>query len=103
MARLSRGKFGRLLFGPMLGGRKLRLERFDMGFERADDLIGQRSFIRIPEAAGARPSIRTTSFQPSGRPNPRSLVVSERLLPRPRFARWRTASVDTLNSSAACL
>jgi hypothetical protein len=40
MARLARGEFGRLLFGALLGGGELRLERFDMGFERSDDLIG---------------------------------------------------------------
>jgi hypothetical protein len=45
MARLSRGEFGSLLFRPMLGGRELRLERFDMGFEGPDDVLGQRAFI----------------------------------------------------------
>jgi hypothetical protein len=45
MTRLSRGKFGRLLFGALLGRGKLRLERFDMGFERSYDLIGERSFV----------------------------------------------------------
>jgi hypothetical protein len=40
VARLARGELGRLLFGSKLGGDKLRLERFDMGFERSNDLIG---------------------------------------------------------------
>lgn len=81
MARLARSELGRLLFGAMLGRRKLRLEGFDMGFERSNDLIGQRSFVRKtrPQAATVRkprkivPTLRRT--------NPRSLIVSERLLP----------------------
>ena len=78
--RLARGKFGRLFFGPLLGGRKLRLERIDMGFEHSDDLIGQRSFIGIPRARGA--AVNPNAIVPTlGRPNPRSLIVAERLLP----------------------
>ena len=81
MARLARGEFGRLFFRSMLGGRKLRLERFDMGFERSDELIGQRPFIRIPGALGA--AIDPSDIVPAiRRPNSRSLVVSERLLPK---------------------
>jgi hypothetical protein len=80
MPRLARGKFGRLLFGPLLGGRKLRLERIDMGFERSDDMIRQRSFIRIPKAL--RTAVNPNDVVPTlWRPNSRSLVVSERLLP----------------------
>jgi hypothetical protein len=80
MARLTCGKLGRLLFGPLLGGRKLRLERIDMRFERPDDLIGQRSFIRIPEAL--RAAIHASGVVPTlRRPDPRALIVSERLLP----------------------
>ena len=45
MTRLARSEFGRLLFGALLGGGKLRLERFDMRFERSYDLVGQRSFV----------------------------------------------------------
>ena len=40
MTRLARSEFGRLLFGALLGGGKLRLECFDMRFERLDDPIG---------------------------------------------------------------
>jgi hypothetical protein len=82
MLRLARGKFGRMLFGALLGGRKLRLERIDVGFKRSDDLIGKRPFIRIPEAL-------TVSVNPSAvvptlrRPNSCSLIVSERFLPSP--------------------
>jgi hypothetical protein len=80
MPRLARDKFGRLLFGPLLGGRKLRLERIDVGFERSDDLIRQRPFIRIPEAL--RTAVNPNDVVPTlWRPNPRSLIVSERLLP----------------------
>ena len=103
MARLARGEFGRLLFGPLLGGRELRLERFDMGFEHSDDLIGQRSFIRNFGDRWARPSIRGRSFQPSGGRIRVRLSFPSVFCHWPRFARWRTASVDTLNSSAACL
>ena len=80
MPRLARGKFGPLLFGAKLGSRKLRLERFDMGFERPDDLIGQRAFIRIPEAL--RAAVNPSAIVPTlGWSNPRALVVSKRLLP----------------------
>jgi hypothetical protein len=80
MPRLARGKFGRLLFGPLLGRRKLRLERIDVGFERSDDVIRQRSFIRIPKAL--RTAVHPHDVVPAlRRPNSRSLVVSERLLP----------------------
>ena len=80
MPRLARGKFGHLLFGAKLSSRKLRLERFDMGFKRPDDLIDQRSFIRIPEAlsTAANPNAIVPTL---GRSDPRALVVSERLLP----------------------
>ena len=103
MARLARGKFGRLLFGPLLGGGKLRLERFDMGFEHSDDLIGQRAFIRNAERAERGHSIRTASFQPSGGRTRVRLSFPSVFCHRPRLARCRTASVDTLNRSAACL
>jgi hypothetical protein len=80
MPRLARGKFGRLLFGALLGGRKLRLERIDVGFERSDDLVRKRSFIRTPEdmsmAVDPRDVVPTLRW-----PNSRSLIVSERLLP----------------------
>jgi hypothetical protein len=80
MARLARCEFGRLPFGPLLGGLNLGFERFDMGFEGSDELAGKRSFIRIAEALSAAVSPR--AVVPTGRwPNPRSLVVSERLLP----------------------
>src|SRR5258708_39022496 len=80
MPRLARVEFGRLLFCPLLGGRKLCLERFDMGFERSDYLIGQRSFIWIAEALSA--AVNTSGVVPTLRgPNPRSLVVAKRLLP----------------------
>jgi hypothetical protein len=78
--RLARGKFGRLLFSALLSGRQLRLERIDVGFERSDDLIRKRSFIRTSETMSA--AVNPTDFVPTlRRPNPRSLVVSERLLP----------------------
>jgi hypothetical protein len=80
MARLACCEFGRLPFGPVLGGLNLGFERFDMGFEGSDELAGKRSFIRIAEALSAAVSPR--AVVPTGRwPNPRSLVVSERLLP----------------------
>jgi hypothetical protein len=80
MPRLARGKFGRLLFGALLGRRKLRLERIDVGFERSDDLIGKRSFIGIPEALSV--AVNPSDIVPTlGRANSRSLIVSERLLP----------------------
>ena len=80
MPRLARGKFGRLLFGAMLGGRKLRLERIDVAFERSDDLIRKRSFVRTPEAMST--AVNPSDVVPTLRwPNPRSLVVSECLLP----------------------
>src|SRR3984893_7199224 len=80
MPRLARREFGRLLFRPLLGGRKLRLERFDMGFERSDNLIGQRSFIWIAEVLSA--AINPSGVVPTLRgPNPSSLVVAKRLLP----------------------
>ena len=80
MPRLARGKFGHLLFGALLGGRKLRLKRIDVGFERADDLIRKRSFIRTPEAMSA--AVNPRDVVPTLRwPNPRSLVISEGLLP----------------------
>ena len=80
MPRLAGGKFGRLLFGALLGGRQLRLERIDVGFERSDDLIRKRSFIRTPEAMST--AVNPSAVVPTLRwPNPRSLVVSERLLP----------------------
>jgi hypothetical protein len=80
MQRLTRSKFGRLLFGALLGGRELRLERIDMGFERSDDLIRQRSFIRTPESMSA--AVNPSDVLPTLRwPNPRSLVVPECLLP----------------------
>jgi hypothetical protein len=51
-----------------------------MGFEHSDDLIGQRSFIGIPGVLGA--AINPNAIVPTlGRPNPRSLIVAERLLP----------------------
>ena len=78
--RLARGKFGRLLFDAVLSGRQLRLERIDVGFERSDDLTRKRSFIRTSETMSA--AVNPTDFVPTlRRPNPRSLVVSERLLP----------------------
>jgi hypothetical protein len=78
--RLARGKFGRLLFDALLSGRQLRLERIDVGFERSDDLTRKRSFIRTSETMSA--AVNPTDFVPTlRRPNPRSLVVSERLLP----------------------
>ena len=78
--RLPRGKFGRLLFGPLLRGGKLHLERFDMGFKRSDDLTGERSFIRIAGALSA--AIDPNAVVPTlWRPDPRTLVVSECLLP----------------------
>jgi hypothetical protein len=80
MPRLARGKFGRLLLGALLGDRKLRLERIDVGFERSDDLIRQRSFIRTSETMSA--AVNRHDVVPAlRRPNPRSLVVSECLLP----------------------
>jgi hypothetical protein len=80
MARFARSEFGRLLFGPLLGGLNLGFERFDMGFEGPDELVGERSFIKISETWGAAVSPR--AVVPTLRwPNPRSLVVSERLLP----------------------
>jgi hypothetical protein len=80
MARLARGEFGRLLFGPLLGGRKLCLERFYVGFEHANDLIGQRSLIRIAETLSV--AIRPNSVIPAlRRPDPRAFVIPERLLP----------------------
>jgi hypothetical protein len=80
MTRLARCEFGRLPFGPLLSGRNLGFERFNMGFEGSDELAGQRSFIRIAEALSAAVSPR--AGVPTGRwPNPRSLVVSKRLLP----------------------
>jgi len=80
MPRLARGKFGRLLFSPLLGGRKLRLERIDVGFQGSDNLIRQRPFIGIPEVL--RTAVHPNAIVPTvGRPNPRSLVVSECLLP----------------------
>jgi hypothetical protein len=80
MPRLTRCKFGRLLFGPLVGGRNLSLERFDMRFERPDDLVRQRSFIRI--AGGPSPAIQPSAVVPAlGRPNSRPFVVSKRLLP----------------------
>jgi hypothetical protein len=80
MARLAGSEFGRLLFGPLLSGLNLSSERFDMGFEGSNELVGKRSFIRIAEALSATVSPR--AVVPTDRwPNPRSLVVSERLLP----------------------
>ena len=100
--RLARSKFGRLLFGPLLGGRKLRLERIDVGFKHSDDLIGQRAFIRIAEvlSAAIHPN---ASFQPSGGRTRVRFSFPSVFCHRPRLARCRTASVDTLNRSAACL
>lgn len=84
MPRLARGEFDRLLFGALLGGRELPLERIDVGFERSDDLIRQRSFIRAPKAMSA--AINPSGVVPTLRwPNPRSLVVTERLLPTATF------------------
>jgi hypothetical protein len=80
MARLARSELRRLLFGPMLGRRKLSLERFDMGFEHSDDLIGERSFLRISEALGVAVDPRAV-VPPIRRSNSRPLIVSERLLP----------------------
>jgi hypothetical protein len=80
MPRLACGKFGRLLLGTQLGGRKLRLERVDVAFERSDDLIRKRSFIRTPEAMST--AVNPSDVVPTLRwPNPCSLVVSECLLP----------------------
>jgi hypothetical protein len=80
MARLARCEFCRLLFRSLFGGPNLGFERFDMGFQGSDELAGKRSFIRIAEALSAAVSPR--AVVPTGRwPNPRSLVVSERLLP----------------------
>jgi len=80
MPRLARGKFGCMLFGALLGGRKLRLERIDVGFERSDDLIGKRSFVRTPEAMST--AVNPSDVVPTlWWPYPRSLVVSECLLP----------------------
>jgi hypothetical protein len=80
MPGLARGKFGRMLFDALLGGRKLRLERIDVGFEGSDDLIRQRSFIRTPEAMST--AVNPSDVVPTLRwPNPRALVVSECLLP----------------------
>ena len=81
MARLARGEFGRLLFGALLGGGELRLERLDMGFQRPDDLIGERPFVQNAGAQGAIVRDPNDIVPTLGRPNPRSLVVSERLLP----------------------
>ena len=53
MPSLTRGKLGYQLFGSLLGGRKLRLKRIDMGFERPDDLVGQRSFVHNAGAQSA--------------------------------------------------
>src|ERR1700722_10010593 len=81
MTRLARGEFGRLLFGALLSSGKLRLERFDVGFKRSDDLISQCSFV---DDAGAQSAIvrDPNEIVPALRgPNPRSLIVSERLLP----------------------
>jgi hypothetical protein len=80
MSSLTRGKFGRLLLGPLLGGHKLRLERLDMGFEHSDELIGQRSFIGIAGALSA--AVNPSHVVPTlGRSNSRPLIVSKRLLP----------------------
>jgi hypothetical protein len=101
MARLACGKFGGLFFGPQLGGRELRLKSFNMGFEGSDELAGERSFVGATGRC-ARPSIRTTSFQPSGGRIRVRLSLPSVFCHRPRFARCRTASVDTLSISAAC-
>jgi hypothetical protein len=80
MTRLARSEFGRLLFGPLFGGLNLGFERLDMGFEGSDELVGERSFIKISQALTTAVSPR--AVVPTGRwPNPRPLVVSERLLP----------------------
>jgi len=81
IARGARGKFGLLLFQPLLGGRKLRLERFDMRFKRSDDLIRQRALVNDPGPQSAIIRSPNDIVPALGRPNPRSLVVSERLLP----------------------
>ena len=103
MARLARGEFGRLLFGAQLGRGELRLERLDMGFERSDDLIGEPPFVDDAGAQRAIVRTRTISFQPSGGRIRVRLSFPSVFCHRPRLARCRTASVDTLNSSAACL
>jgi hypothetical protein len=81
MTHLACGEFGRLLFGALLSGGKLGLERFDMGFERSYDLIGECAFIH--DARPERAIVRDPNdIVPTlWRSNPRSLVVSERLLP----------------------
>ena len=85
MARLARGEFGRLFLGAQLSGGKLRPERFNMGFERPYDLVGERAFVH--NAGAQRAVVRDPNdIVPTfGRPNPRSLVVSERLLPTATF------------------
>jgi hypothetical protein len=80
MARFARGKFSRLLFGPMLGGRNLCLKRCDMGFERSDHLIGQCSFVRITGTLSA--TVNRNDILPAlRRTNSRPFIVSKRLLP----------------------
>ena len=80
MSGLAGGEFGRLLFRALLGGRKLCLKGFDMGFERPDNLIGQRSPIWIAEALSA--AVNPNGVVPAlRRPDPRALVISKRLLP----------------------
>jgi hypothetical protein len=82
---LTRGEFGRLLFGALLRGNELRLERFDMGLKRSDDLVGEPPFVRdagAPSATLGGP----IDFVPALRgPNPGSFVVSKRLLPPAAF------------------
>jgi hypothetical protein len=51
-----------------------------MGFEGSDKLVGERSFVKMSDALGA--AVNPRAVVPTGRwPDPRSLVVSERLLP----------------------
>jgi hypothetical protein len=81
MTLFPRGEFDSLLFCPPLGGPELRLEGFDMGFERSDDLVGERSFIHNPSAQRAIIGHPNNIVPTLGRPNPGPLVVSERFLP----------------------